>query len=158
MQAEVDTDGVGGHVRAGVLGPQIPAGSADDDGDLALMVQPLAARWAYDRAPVTVQRRDRLVEVGRRGRRLRAEIGDPAAGVQVDAYLSRIEADGRDSVAAIVAMRGTDVELGPAFTGTAGLELLDSPVEELTRLAPREMIGGYYRGAGTTFAGGETLA
>lgn len=72
-------------------------------------------------------------------------------------YLPRIEADGRDSVAEIVTMRGTDVELGPAFTGTAELELLDSPVEELTRLAPRQMIGGYYRSVGTTFVGGETL-
>ncbi len=72
-------------------------------------------------------------------------------------YLPRIEADGRDSVTEIVTMRGTGVELGPAFAGTAELELLDSPVEELTRLAPRELIGGYYRSVGTTFSGGETL-
>jgi hypothetical protein len=55
-------------------------------------------------------------------------------------------------------MRGTGVELGPAFAGDAEIELHDSPVEELTRLAPREMIGGYYRSVGTTFAGGQTLA
>ncbi|HEY1640373.1 MAG TPA: acetoacetate decarboxylase family protein [Streptosporangiaceae bacterium] len=73
-------------------------------------------------------------------------------------YLPRIEADGRDSVAEMVTMRGTGVELGPAFAGTAELELLDSPVEELTRLAPQELIGGYYRSVGTTFSGGETLA
>jgi acetoacetate decarboxylase len=72
-------------------------------------------------------------------------------------YVPRIEADGRDSLAEIVTMRGTDVELGPAFAGEAELELLDSPVEELTRLAPRELIGGCYRSVGTTFAGGETL-
>jgi hypothetical protein len=70
---------------------------------------------------------------------------------------ARIEADGRDSVAELVAMRGTDVELGLAFRGDADLELFSSPVEELTRLAPREMIGGYYRSVGTTFAGGQTL-
>jgi acetoacetate decarboxylase len=73
-------------------------------------------------------------------------------------YLPRIEADGKDSLAELVTMRGTDLELGQAYAGDAELELFDSPVEELTRLAPREMIGGYYRSVGTTFTGGTTLA
>jgi acetoacetate decarboxylase len=60
-------------------------------------------------------------------------------------------------VAELVTVRRTDVGPGPAFRGDADLELLGSPVEELIRLAPREMIGGYYRSVGTTFAGGETL-
>jgi hypothetical protein len=37
------------------------------------------------------------------------------------------------------------------------LELFDSPSEELLSLAPREIIGGYFRSVGTTFAGGRTL-
>lgn len=72
-------------------------------------------------------------------------------------FLPRIEADGRDSFTELVTMRGADVELGPAFSGEAELELFDSPVEELGRIAPREMIGGYWRSVGTTFAGGTTL-
>jgi acetoacetate decarboxylase len=72
-------------------------------------------------------------------------------------YLSRIEGDGTDSFGELVTMRGRDVEVSPAWRGDAELELYDSPVEELTTIAPREFIGGYWRSVGTTFAGGETL-
>lgn len=72
-------------------------------------------------------------------------------------WVPRIEADGTDSIAEIVTMRGTDVELGPAFLGEAELDLFASPVEELDRIAPREIIGGYWQSVGTTFAGGTTL-
>ncbi|MDA8039012.1 MAG: acetoacetate decarboxylase family protein [Actinomycetota bacterium] len=72
-------------------------------------------------------------------------------------WLPRIEADGTDSIAEIVTMRGSDVELGPAFCGEAELDLFASPVEELDRIAPREIIGGYWRSVGTTFTGGTTL-
>jgi hypothetical protein len=41
--------------------------------------------------------------------------------------------------------------------GEATLELFDSPTEELTLLAPTEILGGYFRSVGTTFAGGRTL-
>lgn len=68
-----------------------------------------------------------------------------------------IELDGRDSLDEVVTMSGRDVELGPAFRGRATLELFDSPSEELTSLAPREIIGGYFRSVGTTFGGGRTL-
>lgn len=71
--------------------------------------------------------------------------------------LPRIEGDGRDSLDELVTMRGVDVELGPAFRGDAELELFESPTEELGRIAPLEMIGGYWRSVGTTFAGGTTL-
>jgi hypothetical protein len=43
------------------------------------------------------------------------------------------------------------------WRGSASLELFESPTEELARLAPREIIGGYFRSVGTTFAGGTTL-
>jgi len=56
-----------------------------------------------------------------------------------------------------VTMSGVDVELGPVYGGEASLELFDSPTEELTLLAPREILGGYFRTVGTTFAGGRTL-
>ena len=72
-------------------------------------------------------------------------------------YLPRLEFDGTDTVAEMVTMRGVDVELGQAWAGTPELELFDSPVEDLLDLAPREMIGGYWRSVGTTFAGGTTL-
>ena len=68
-----------------------------------------------------------------------------------------IELDGRDSLDEVVTMSGVDVELGPAYAGEATLDLFDSPTEELTLLAPREILGGYFRSVGTTFAGGTTL-
>jgi acetoacetate decarboxylase len=72
-------------------------------------------------------------------------------------YVPRLELDGTDSLAEVVTMSGVNVELGPAFAGTATLDLFDSPSEELTLIAPREIIGGYFRSVGTTFAGGTTL-
>lgn len=72
-------------------------------------------------------------------------------------WLPRIEADGRDSLAELVTMRGADVEAGPAWAGTASIELGDSPTEELGELAPLEVLGGYWRSVGMTFAGGTTL-
>ena len=72
-------------------------------------------------------------------------------------WFPRIELDGRDSLAEVVTMSGTNLELGPAWRGSASIELFDSPTEELTRLAPEEIIGGYFRTVGTTFAGGRTL-
>ncbi len=68
-----------------------------------------------------------------------------------------IELDGRDSLAEVVTMSGVDADLGPAFGGSATLELFESPSEELLSISPREIIGGYFRSIGTTFAGGRTL-
>ena len=45
-----------------------------------------------------------------------------------------------------------------AARATATIELHESPVEELTRLAPVEMIGGYWQEVGTNWRGGTTLA
>ena len=72
-------------------------------------------------------------------------------------WFPRIELDGRDSIDEVVTMSGMNVELGPAYAGTATLELFESPTEELVLLAPDEIIGGYFRSVGTTFAGGTTL-
>ncbi len=72
-------------------------------------------------------------------------------------WFPRIELDGRDSLAEVVTMSGRDVELGPAFVGDATLDLYDAPTEELRSIAPRQIIAGYFRSVGTTFAGGITL-
>ena len=72
-------------------------------------------------------------------------------------WFPSIELDGRDSLAEVVTMSGVDVELGPVYAGEATIDLFDSPTEELTLLAPHEILGGYFRTVGTTFAGGRTL-
>lgn len=72
-------------------------------------------------------------------------------------YMPRIEGDGTDSYHELVTMSGRDVELGQAWRGEGELDLHRSPVEELHRLEVREVIGGYFRQVGTTFAGGTTL-
>ena len=46
---------------------------------------------------------------------------------------------------------------GPCYAGDATIELHESPVEELTRLAPIEMIGGYWQEVGTNWRAGTTL-
>ncbi|MEO6654031.1 MAG: acetoacetate decarboxylase family protein [Ilumatobacteraceae bacterium] len=72
-------------------------------------------------------------------------------------FMPSIESDGTDSLHELVTMRGYDSEVGPCYEGEATIELHDSPVEELTRLRPVEMIGGYWREVGTSWNGGTTL-
>ena len=72
-------------------------------------------------------------------------------------WFPRIELDGTDSLDEVVTMSGVNLDLGPVWTGSATIELFDSPTEELSRLVPEEVIGGYFRTVGTTFAGGTTL-
>jgi acetoacetate decarboxylase len=72
-------------------------------------------------------------------------------------WFPRVELDDRDSLSEIVTVAGVNVDLGPAYGGSATLELFDSPSEELLSIAPREILGGYFRSAGTTFNGGTTL-
>lgn len=68
-----------------------------------------------------------------------------------------IEVDGTDSLDELVTMRGYDVELGPVHSGEVEIDLFEAPTEELTRLAPIEMIGGYYRQVANSWKGGTTL-
>jgi acetoacetate decarboxylase len=72
-------------------------------------------------------------------------------------WFPTLEFDGRDALDELVTMSGVDVDLGPVYGGSATLELFESPIEELTSLAPREILGGYFRSVGSTFAGGTTL-
>jgi len=68
-----------------------------------------------------------------------------------------IESDGTESLDELVTMRGYDGEIGDVWSGEADLELFDSPSEELSLLAPREIIGGYYHRVGVSWNGGTTL-
>ena len=72
--------------------------------------------------------------------------------------LPRVEGDGGDALHELVAVASEEVETGPAFTGTAALRVFPSPTEELAALAPREMLGGFWRRVGFTFRGGRTLS
>jgi hypothetical protein len=68
-----------------------------------------------------------------------------------------IEGDGTDSLHELVTMSGFDAEVGPCWSGDATLAFHESPVEELERIAPIEMIGGYWREVGTSWKQGTTL-
>jgi len=72
-------------------------------------------------------------------------------------WMPAIESDGSDSVDELVTMSGYDAEVGRTFTGEFDIRLFDSPVEELTRLQPRELIAGYWREVGVSWRGGTTL-
>ncbi len=68
-----------------------------------------------------------------------------------------IESDGSDALHELVTMRGYDAEVGPCYAGDATIDFFDSPVEELTRLTPLEVIGGYWQEVGTNWRAGTTL-
>jgi acetoacetate decarboxylase len=68
-----------------------------------------------------------------------------------------IESDGTDSLDELVTMRGYDGEVAEVWAGSAQLELYTSPGEELSLLAPEEMIGGYYHRVGVSWKSGTTL-
>lgn len=58
----------------------------------------------------------------------------------------------------IVTMSGIDADLGEPWVGDAELTLNDSPWDELASVLPvHEIIAGYYREVGVTFAGGTLL-
>jgi acetoacetate decarboxylase len=58
----------------------------------------------------------------------------------------------------IISTSSASFEAGPAFSARVDhFELFDSPNEELDRLRPQEMIGGYYRQVGVVWDGGRLL-
>jgi acetoacetate decarboxylase len=69
-----------------------------------------------------------------------------------------IESDGSQSMDELVTMRGYDGEVADIWSGSAELRLLDSPSEELSALAPVEIIGGYYHRVGVSWKSGTTLS
>jgi acetoacetate decarboxylase len=72
-------------------------------------------------------------------------------------FMPSIERDAKPALNELVTMRGYDVDVSPTWTGTAEIELFESPTEELAALAPREMIGAYYRSVGFSWRGGTVL-
>jgi acetoacetate decarboxylase len=72
-------------------------------------------------------------------------------------HVPSIEAGAGPSLNELVTMRGYDPAASPVWAGQAELVLHDSPVEELTHLAPREVIGGFYRSVGVSWKGGSVL-
>ena len=58
----------------------------------------------------------------------------------------------------IIATASASAEGGPAFRARVdGFQLFEAPTEELGRLAPEEIIGGYYRQVGVVWDGGRLL-
>lgn len=72
-------------------------------------------------------------------------------------FMPDIDPSQPDALAELVTMRSQDVELGPAYTGEPTVTLWAAPGDELAALAPTEMIAGYWRQVGATFAGGSKL-
>ena len=72
-------------------------------------------------------------------------------------WMPSIDPAAPDALAELVTMRSQDVELGPAWTGEPAVRLFDAPGEELAALEPKELIAGYWRQVGATFAGGTTV-
>jgi len=68
-----------------------------------------------------------------------------------------IERGAGSSLNELVTMKGYQVEASPVWGSHTELEFHDSPVAELTRIAPEEMIGGYYRSVGMSWDGGTLL-
>jgi hypothetical protein len=68
-----------------------------------------------------------------------------------------IESDGTESLDELVTMRGYDGELADVWAGSAEVELFPSTSDELSLLAPEEIIGGFYHRVGVSWKGGVTL-
>lgn len=68
-----------------------------------------------------------------------------------------IESDGSNSMDELVTMGGYDGEIADVWSGSADIDLYDSPTEELSLLAPLEVIGGFYHRVGVSWKGGTTL-
>jgi len=72
-------------------------------------------------------------------------------------WLPHIDPTEAASLDELVTMRSRDVELGPVWAGVPTVTLHDAPGDELSALAPREMIAGYWRQVGASFVGGERV-
>lgn len=72
-------------------------------------------------------------------------------------WLPAIDLDGTDSLDELVTMSGYDADIGRTFVGDFDISFGESPTEELERLAPIELIAGYYREVGVSWNGGTTL-
>jgi acetoacetate decarboxylase len=68
-----------------------------------------------------------------------------------------IESDGSDALDELVTMSGYDPEVADIWSGTAEVDLSESPTEELSLLHPLEIVAGYYHRVGVSWDGGTTL-
>ncbi|HSO50730.1 MAG TPA: acetoacetate decarboxylase family protein, partial [Acidimicrobiia bacterium] len=68
-----------------------------------------------------------------------------------------IESDGSDALDELVTMSGYGGEVGDIWSGTAEVDLSESPSEELSLLHPIEIVAGYYHRVGVSWGGGTTL-
>jgi acetoacetate decarboxylase len=68
-----------------------------------------------------------------------------------------IESDGSASMDELVTMSGYDGEVADVWAAAADIELFDAPTEEIARLEPIEVIGGYFHRVGVSWRGGTTL-
>jgi len=73
-------------------------------------------------------------------------------------YFPSIESQEPPSMDELVTMKSFDAEATEVWQGEAELRFFDSPTEELGRIAPREMIGAYYRSVGVSWREGTRLA
>lgn len=73
-------------------------------------------------------------------------------------WMPSITAGKGNSLDQLVALGATDADIGVTWSGEAELTLGDSRWDELGSLLPvKEVLGGYYRELGVTFAGGELV-
>lgn len=72
-------------------------------------------------------------------------------------WMPAIETNGTDALNEVVTMSGFDGEMGRCFTGDFDLDYLDSPVEELLAIKPREKIAAYWHEVGVSWRAGTTL-
>jgi len=106
-----------------------------------------------------------LSAAGRRIANARIELTAPAEGpgfvnahpMLHNRFWPAIESDGSASMDELVTMRGYDGEVADVWAADAQIELFESPSEELARLEPLEVIGGYYHRVGVSWKGGTTL-
>ena len=72
-------------------------------------------------------------------------------------WMPAVESDGTQSMDELISVGGYDFESSEIWTGDVELNMFDSPTEEFTRLAPREILGGYYRSVAFSWRQGKTL-
>jgi len=72
-------------------------------------------------------------------------------------YFPSIVKGAPPSVCELVALHMEDPRSGDVWAGEGSIKLYPSPLEEYTRLEPKEVVGAYYYTNGCTITGGEVL-
>lgn len=90
------------------------------------------------------------------GRRASAE-GLPRPKFYLIRHFPNIEDPARPSVYELVESVVRDVRFGEVWGGRASLAINESELEEVARLRPIKVLGGYYFSVGFTIEGGRVL-